>query len=57
VAFLPFPTKLVADAIYDHENEAERVAVVVYGLTLLAIRPAFFVLDSHAKPPDGRPPS
>ena len=36
VAFLPFPTRLVADAL--HDVEAERVAVTIYGLTLLAIR-------------------
>jgi uncharacterized membrane protein len=35
-AFLPFPTRLVADAL--HDTDAERVAVTVYGLTLLAIR-------------------
>jgi len=49
VAFLPFPTRLVADGLYEHETEAERVAVVVYGLTLLAIRLAFFVLESYAR--------
>jgi uncharacterized membrane protein len=36
VAFLPFPTRLVADAL--QHFDAERVAVTVYGLTLLAIR-------------------
>ncbi len=36
LAFLPFPTRLVADAL-QHTN-AERVAVTFYGLTLLAIR-------------------
>ena len=36
VAFLPFPTKLVADAL--HSNTNERVFVTMYGLTLLAIR-------------------
>jgi len=36
VAFLPFPTRLIADALQD--TDAERVAVTVYGLTLLAIR-------------------
>ena len=36
VAFLPFPTRLVGDAL--HDTGAERVAVTVYGLTLLAIR-------------------
>jgi uncharacterized membrane protein len=36
VAFLPFPTRLVADALT--HTEAERVAVTFYGLTLLTIR-------------------
>ena len=36
VAFLPFPTRLVADALQN--IDAERVAVTFYGLTLLAIR-------------------
>ncbi len=36
VAFLPFPTRLVADAL--QHTDAERVAVTFYGLTLLAIR-------------------
>lgn len=35
VSFLPFPTKLMAEAIDD--PEAERAAVVFYGLVLLAI--------------------
>jgi Predicted integral membrane protein len=36
VASLPFPTRLVADAL--QHTDAERVAVTFYGLTLLAIR-------------------
>jgi uncharacterized membrane protein len=36
VAFLPFPTRLVADAL--QHTDAERVAITFYGLTLLAIR-------------------
>jgi uncharacterized membrane protein len=36
VAFLPFPTRLVADAL--QHTDTERVAVTFYGLTLLAIR-------------------
>jgi uncharacterized membrane protein len=36
VAFLPFPTRLVTDAL--QHTDAERVAVTFYGLTLLAIR-------------------
>ena len=35
VSFLPFPTKLVAEAI--HRTSAERAAVIFYGLVLLAI--------------------
>jgi uncharacterized membrane protein len=43
VAFLPFPTRLVADAL--HNQDAERVAVTFYGLTPLAIR----ALDAYAR--------
>ena len=56
VAFLPFPTRLVADAL--HDVEAERVAVTIYGLTLLAIRLVGSALDAYARrehlysPPD-----
>ena len=35
VAFLPFPTRLVAEAI--HLTSAERAAVIFYGLALLSI--------------------
>ncbi len=35
VCFLPFPTKLLAE--YVHEPQGERVAVTVYGLTLLLV--------------------
>jgi uncharacterized membrane protein len=42
VSFLPFPTKLVAEAIRD-EN-AERAAAVFYGTTLLAIALLFSAL-------------
>jgi uncharacterized membrane protein len=47
VAFLPFPTRLVADAL--HNTDAERVAVTVYGLTLLAIRTLGSALDAYAR--------
>ena len=47
VAFLPFPTKLVAGAL--HSNSNERVFVTMYGLTLLAIRALGFALDSYAR--------
>ena len=35
VSFLPFPTKLMAEAI--HQLDAERAAVIFYGATLLVI--------------------
>jgi uncharacterized membrane protein len=47
VAFLPFPTRLVADAL--HHNASERVFVTLYGLTLLAIRILGFALDAYAR--------
>ena len=47
MAFLPFPTKLVADAL--HETDAERVFVTMYGLILLAIRMLGFALDEYAR--------
>jgi uncharacterized membrane protein len=46
VAFLPFPTKLMAE--YVGESEPERVAVVFYGLTLLAISVAEVLLWRYA---------
>jgi uncharacterized membrane protein len=46
-AFLPFPTRLVADAL--HQVGAERVAVTIYGLTLLAIRVLGSALDAYAR--------
>jgi uncharacterized membrane protein len=42
VSFLPFPTKLVAEAI--HDPDAERVAVIFYGASLLAIHVLFSAL-------------
>lgn len=47
VAFLPFPTRLVTDAL--HHAGGERVAVTMYGLTLLAIRVLGFFLDAYAR--------
>ena len=47
IAFLPFPTKLVADAL--HNINGERVFVTVYGLTLLTIRLLGFALDAYAR--------
>ena len=57
IAFLPFPTKLVANAL--HSDSSERVFVTMYGLTLLAIRLLGFALDAYARrehlssPPQG----
>jgi uncharacterized membrane protein len=42
VAFLPFPTRLVAEAIRD--RNAERAAAIFYGLCLLAIAALFSAL-------------
>ena len=42
VSFLPYPTRLVADAIRD--EGAERAAVIFYGLALLAISAIFSAL-------------
>ena len=47
VAFLPFPTKLIADAL--HDANAERVYVTLYGLTLLTIRLLGSALDWYAR--------
>jgi TMEM175 potassium channel family protein len=49
VVFLPFPTKLVADALALHETGGERVYVTMYGLTLLAIRLLGSALDAYAR--------
>ncbi len=47
VVVLPFPTRLVADAL--HNSSGERVYVTMYGLTLLAIRLLGAVLDAYAR--------
>jgi uncharacterized membrane protein len=47
IAFLPFPTKLIAEGI--HHIEAERVFVTFYGLTLLSIRLLAAALDAYAR--------
>jgi uncharacterized membrane protein len=48
VAFLPFPTRMVADAL-SQSTDAKRVAAVVYGVTLLAIRLVFFAMDVYSR--------
>lgn len=47
IAFLPFPTRLIADAL--HNTNGERVYVTVYGLTLLTIRLLLAALDAYAR--------
>jgi uncharacterized membrane protein len=47
VAFLPFPTRLVAESLDDIHGEV--VYVTMYGLTLLAIRVFGFLLDEYAR--------
>lgn len=47
VAFLPFPTRLIADAM--QHVESERVAVTLYGPTLLAISLFGYALDAYAR--------
>jgi uncharacterized membrane protein len=47
VAFLPFPTRLIVEA--HQEEDALRVAVTIYGLTLLAIRLLGAALDEYAR--------
>jgi uncharacterized membrane protein len=42
ITFLPFPTKLMAEAI--HDNSAERAAVIAYGVNLFAISVVFSLI-------------
>jgi TMEM175 potassium channel family protein len=42
VSFLPYPTRLIAEGI--RNDEAERAAVIFYGLSLLAIAALFSAL-------------
>jgi uncharacterized membrane protein len=46
VGFIPFPTKLVSEFVDDYD--AERVAVVFYGLTLLALALALTAFVRYA---------
>ncbi|MGO9457312.1 MAG: TMEM175 family protein [Acidimicrobiales bacterium] len=48
VAFLPFPTRLVAEAI-EKTTAWQRMAAVVYGLTLLLIRLLFAALSAYVR--------
>jgi TMEM175 potassium channel family protein len=47
VVFLPFPTRLVAEAL--HNPASEQVFVTMYGLTLLVMRLLGFALDAFAR--------
>lgn len=47
VAFLPFPTRLVADTLRD--TGSERVAITVYGFTLLLIRLLLIAMVAYAR--------
>jgi len=47
VVLLPFPTRLIAEAL--HNSSGERVYVTMYGLTLLAIRLLGSALDAYAR--------
>jgi TMEM175 potassium channel family protein len=47
VVFLPFPTRLIENAL--HDTSGERVYVTMYGLTLLAIRALGFAMDAYAR--------
>jgi uncharacterized membrane protein len=48
VSFLPFPTRLMADAL-EKSTAHQRVAAVVYGLTLLMIRLLITALSAYAQ--------
>ncbi len=48
VSFLPFPTRLVAEAI-DKSTDWQRMAAVVYGVTLLLIRLVFTALSAYVR--------
>lgn len=48
VSFLPFPTRLVGASLHQGIG-AERVAAVVYGLSLLAIRLLYFALAAYSR--------
>ena len=47
VVFLPFPTRLVAEALDNVKDE--RVYVTMYGLTLLAMRVLLYAVDAYAR--------
>ena len=47
IAFLPFPTRLMVDGL-EKTSEWQRLAVVVYGLTLVLIRVLLTALSAYA---------
>ena len=47
VAFLPFPTKLMANSL--HNTDGERVFVTMYGITLVTIRLLGAAVDTYAR--------
>jgi uncharacterized membrane protein len=47
VAFLPFPTKLIAESL--RNTNAERTYVTLYGLTLLTVHLLIFALGAYAR--------
>ena len=49
VVFLPFPTRLVAEALHNASSEDERVLFTLYGLTVLAIRVLGSALNAYAR--------
>jgi uncharacterized membrane protein len=48
VSFLPFPTRLVAEAL-DKTTTWERLGVFVYGITLLVIRVLFAIMTGYSR--------
>jgi uncharacterized membrane protein len=48
VAFLPFPTRLVAESLHE-STSPEQVATITYGATLLAIQVMFFLMDTYSR--------
>jgi uncharacterized membrane protein len=48
VAFLPYPTRLVATSL-EETISPERVATVIYGVTLLAIQIMFHAMDAYTR--------
>ena len=48
ISFLPFPTRLVAEAL-ERTTDWQRMAVTVYGITILVVRMMFVVLVSYSR--------